>query len=60
MRYTKLRGLQKLKMQVALTFACMNLKKPATWKCREGLLIRFFYLKMAPYALRKVPFLSAV
>ncbi|HWR30291.1 MAG TPA: transposase, partial [Negativicutes bacterium] len=76
MRYTQLRSLQKLKMQVALTFACMNLKKLATWKRRRGLLppwlqkngilIRFpgpsgpSHSKMAPYALRKVPFLSTV
>jgi transposase len=32
MRYTHLRGLAKLKMQVMLTFACMNLKKLAKWK----------------------------
>ena len=32
MRYTHLRGLAKLKMQVLLTFACMNLKKLAKWK----------------------------
>jgi transposase len=38
MRYTQLRGLQKVKMQVTLTFACMNLKKLATWKRRNGLL----------------------
>ena len=38
MRYTQLRGLQKVKMQVTLTFACMNLKKLATWKRRKGLL----------------------
>ena len=38
LRYTQLRGLQKVKMQVALTFACMNLKKLATWKRRKGLL----------------------
>jgi len=37
MRYTQLRGLQKVKMQVALTFACMNLKKLAIWKRRKGL-----------------------
>lgn len=39
MRYTQLRGLQKVKMQVTLTFACMNLKKLATWKRRRGLLL---------------------
>jgi len=38
MRYTQLRGLQKVKMQVMLTFACMNLKKLTTWKRRKGLL----------------------
>jgi len=38
LRYTQLRGLQKVKMQVTLTFACMNLKKLATWKRRKGLL----------------------
>lgn len=32
MRYTHLRGLAKVKMQVMLTFACMNLKKLAKWK----------------------------
>lgn len=38
MRYATMRGLQKVRMQVALTFACMNLKKLATWKKRNGLL----------------------
>lgn len=38
MRYTQLRGLQKVKMQVTLTFACMNLKKLTIWKRRKGLL----------------------
>lgn len=37
MRYTQLRGLQKVKMQVTLTFACMNLKKLAKWKRMKGL-----------------------
>lgn len=34
MRYTQLRGLAKMKMEVTLTFACMNLKKMANrlWK----------------------------
>jgi transposase len=41
MRYTQLRGLQKVKMQVMLTFACMNLKKLATWKRRVGTLPPF-------------------
>ena len=38
MRYTQLRGLQKVKMQVTLTFACMNLKKLAKWKKKNGML----------------------
>jgi len=37
LRYTMLRGLQKVKMQVTLTFACMNLKKLAIWKQRKRL-----------------------
>ncbi len=36
MRYTYYRGLAKLKMQALLTFACMNLKKLAKWKNRNG------------------------
>ena len=32
LRYTQLRGLAKVTMQVTLTFACMNLKKLAKWK----------------------------
>jgi transposase/transcription elongation factor Elf1 len=38
MRYTHYRGLAKLRMQALLTFACMNLKKLAKWKKRNGLL----------------------
>jgi len=37
MRYTHYRGLKKLRMQVLLTFAAMNLKKLAKWKRRNGL-----------------------
>ena len=32
LRYTQMRGLAKVTMQVTLTFACMNLKKLAKWK----------------------------
>lgn len=39
MRYTHFRGLVRLKMQVLLTFACMNLKKLAKWKKINGLLL---------------------
>jgi len=46
MRYTYYRGLAKLRMQTLLTFACMNMKKLATWKRRNGLipvsLLRFW------------------
>lgn len=38
MRYTHYRGLAKLRMQALLTFACMNLKKLAKWKKKNGLL----------------------
>jgi transposase len=38
MRYTRLRGLQKVKMQITLTFACMNLKKLAKWKLKNPIL----------------------
>ena len=31
MRYTKLRGLSKIDMEVSLIFSCMNLKKLANW-----------------------------
>ena len=32
MRYTQLRGKKKVRLQVLLTFSCMNLKKLANWK----------------------------
>lgn len=32
MRYTKLKGLQKIRMEVSLIFSCMNLKKLANWR----------------------------
>lgn len=34
MRYTTLRGLDKITMQAMLAFACLNLKKLANWKWR--------------------------
>ena len=62
MRYTKLRGLQKIKMEVSLIFSCMNLKKLANWLWRDtfGLVRRtpisrnfyIFYL----YIIKMVPF----
>ena len=41
MRYTQLRGLAKVKMQVTLTFACMNLKKLTKWKKINGMIPDF-------------------
>jgi len=38
LRYTQLRGKARLKNQTLLTFTCMNLKKLASWKRRNGLL----------------------
>lgn len=35
MRYTKLRGLSKIKMEVSLIFSCMNLKKLANWMWKD-------------------------
>jgi len=54
MRYTQLRGLEKVKMQVMLTFTCMNLKKLASWKKKNGLLspnFRHFLIGMLKNAL---------
>ena len=36
MRYTKLRGLSKIKMEVSLIFSCMNLKKLANWMWKDA------------------------
>lgn len=41
LRYTQYRGLARLKMQVLLTFSCMNLKKLAKWKRKNGTLPPF-------------------
>ena len=38
MRYTNYRGLAKVTAETALRFACMNLKKLAKWKKKNGLL----------------------
>ena len=37
LRYTQYRGLARLRMQVLLTFSCMNLKKLAKWKRLKAL-----------------------
>lgn len=50
MRYTQYRGSAKLKMEVGLTFACMNLKKLALWlhrfpsSLRASFVVFRFYL----------------
>ena len=36
MRYTQYRGLAKVKMELNLLFACMNLKELANWLDRKG------------------------
>lgn len=66
MRYTKLRGLQKIKMEVSLIFSCMNLKKLANWIWRDTfslvrhtpILMNFhiFYL----YIIKMVPFILVI
>ena len=50
MRYTRMRGLQRVRMQVTLTFACMNLKKLAgiLWKRggNNGALSAFAFFRL--------------
>lgn len=41
MRYTRYRGLRKVKHYLTLLFACMNLKKLAMWKKKRGMLPPF-------------------
>jgi transposase len=59
LRYTQFRGLAKLKMQVLLTFSCMNLKKLASWKRKNGLLspnLRYLQILFLKYlSLTKKP-----
>ena len=43
MRYTQYRGLAKVKMELTLKFACMNLKKLAMWKFGKNFLNTNFY-----------------
>jgi len=50
LRYTQYRGLARLRMQVLLTFSCMNLKKLASWKRKNGFFtpfLRLFYLSFS-------------
>lgn len=52
LRWTTLRGLQKVTMQAMLVFACMNLKKLANWLWKSGkpgrnaLKLRFFFVNI--------------
>ncbi len=43
MRYINYRGLAKVTAETALRFACMNLKKLAKWKKKNGLLPQKYY-----------------
>ena len=45
MRYTNYRGLAKVTAETALRFACMNLKKLAKWKKKNGILPFKYYDK---------------
>jgi len=58
MRYTHLRGLARLRMQVLLTFAAMNLKKLAKWKKNNRLLRQFtaFFTSFEPHKFFSVCF----
>lgn len=50
MRYTRYRGLAKVKMELTLLFACMNLKKMANWKwnmSHPSLLLLYQYIYFA-------------
>jgi transposase len=54
MRYTRLRGLAKVTMEVTLTFACMNLKKLANWKWnKNGGGRSFLYIPYKTYFFNK-------
>lgn len=43
MRYTKYRGIGKVRMELNLLFACMNLKKLANWLDRKGLVLSRYF-----------------
>lgn len=69
MRYTLMRGLEKQRLKALLTFACMNLKKLAKWKRKNGLLPPFInQIRKFLYQIKKgvgvfnvpAPFLSTV
>ena len=51
LRYTNYRGLAKVKVQVALIFSCLNLKKLAIRKLKD--LIFLFFLRRPPTKLKQ-------
>jgi len=67
MRYTNLRGLRKIGHYLTLLFACMNLKKLAMWKKKQGLLPpaapafhAFFSTIFQIFTIRQTPLLGYV
>lgn len=58
LRFTQLRGLAKVTMQVTLTFACMNLKKLAKWKKKSSHITGF--LAFFEFSYEKKPQMLAV
>ena len=56
MRYTNYRGLAKVTAETALRFACMNFKKLAKWKKKNGLLPQGYYdiLRKTAYLLNMI------
>jgi len=54
MRYTQYRGLAKIRMQTSLAFACMNLKKLASWKQKDGLLSLVFVDFLHIFRIKKI------
>lgn len=62
MRYTQYRGLAKVTAEATLRFACMNLKKLANWKWKNGLISTFLcrICKNVRFPFWKLTFLSTV
>ena len=54
LRFTQFKGLARLKMQVLLTFSCMNLKKLASWKRKNGFIPSFLQYLLAMFTKRKL------
>ena len=58
MRYTQYRGRAKLRMQILLTFASMNLKKLASWKRKNGCFLPVL-LRIAALATKRAAYAAA-